>query len=39
MVRQDSSAIKFDIYFNFIILAEPITDEGREETRIVRENP
>ena len=27
------------IYFNFILLAEPLTDEGREETGVPGENP
>ena len=43
MVRRDSSAIKFDslncIYLNFILLAEPLTNEGGEETGVPGENP
>ena len=44
VVWRDSSAIKFDysldrISFSFIILAEPLTDEGGEETGEPREHP
>ena len=44
MVRRDSSAIKFDrveITFisAFILLAEPLTNERGEETRVPGENP
>ena len=27
------------IYLSFILLAEPLTDEGGEETRVPKENP
>ena len=40
---KDSSAIKFDslnrIYLNFILLAEPLTDEEGEEIGVPGENP
>ena len=42
MVRQDSLAVKFHrtrIYFRFISLTEPFTDEGGEETEVPGENP
>ena len=42
VVRRDSLAIKFvrvEIPFNFILLAEPLTNEGGEETGVRRENP
>ena len=44
VVRRDSSATKFDrleiaFYFGFILLAEPSTDEGGEETGVPGENP
>ena len=44
VVRSDSSAVKFDrslncIYFSFVLLAEPLTGEGGEETGVPGENP
>ena len=44
MVRRDSLATKFDrvenrIYLSFILLAQPLTDEGGEETGVPGENP
>ena len=40
MVSGDSSAIKLDrVYSSFILLAEPLTDEGGEETGVPEENP
>ena len=43
MVGRDSSAIKFDsfnhTYLSFILLAEPLTNEGGEETGVPGENP
>ena len=45
LVRRDSSAIKFDsvnncVYFSFfILLAEPLSSEGGEETGVPGENP
>ena len=44
VVRRDGSAIKFDrveiaFVFSFILLAEPLTDEGGEETGEPGENP
>ena len=44
LVRRDSSAIEFDraelaFIFGFILLAEPLIDEGGEETEVHGENP
>ena len=44
VVRRDSSAIKSDkslnrIHFDFVLLAEPLTDEGGEEIGVPGENP
>ena len=44
VVRRDSSAIKFDrveiaFILAFNLLAEPLTDEGEEETGVPGENP
>ena len=44
VVPRDSSANKVwqssnCIYFSFILLAEPLTDEGGEEIRVPKENP
>ena len=40
-VRRNRSAIKLNnrIYFSFISLTEPLTDEGGEDTGVPRENP
>ena len=43
-VRKDSSTIKFDrveiaLIWGFVLPAEPLTDEGGEETGVPGENP
>ena len=32
-------SLKYGIYFSFTLLAEPVTDEGGEETGVPGENP
>ena len=39
VVRRDTVAVKFRVYFSFILLAESLTSEEGEETEVPRENP
>ena len=43
VIRRNSSAFKFEslnrIYLSYILLAEPLTDEGGEESGVPGETP